>query len=62
MAQITGGSSGIGEATAAPSPSPERQPIGRPEEVADLAVYLASDESGFMNGAALPIDGGWTAA
>ncbi len=42
-----------------------RQPIGRlgrPEEVADLAVYLASSESGFMNGAALPIDGGWTAA
>jgi NAD(P)-dependent dehydrogenase (short-subunit alcohol dehydrogenase family) len=30
----------------------------RPEEVADLAVYLASDESAFMNGAALPIDGG----
>lgn len=43
----------------------QRQPVGRlgrPEEVADLAVYLASDESGFMNGAALPIDGGWTAA
>src|ERR1700722_14109313 len=43
----------------------QRPPIGRlgrPEEVADLAVYLASDESGFMNGAALPIDGGWTAA
>jgi NAD(P)-dependent dehydrogenase (short-subunit alcohol dehydrogenase family) len=42
-----------------------RQPIGRlgrPEEVADLAVYLASEESGFMNGAALSIDGGWTAA
>jgi NAD(P)-dependent dehydrogenase (short-subunit alcohol dehydrogenase family) len=43
----------------------QRQPVGRlgrPEEVADLAVYLASDESAFMNGAALPIDGGWTAA
>jgi NAD(P)-dependent dehydrogenase (short-subunit alcohol dehydrogenase family) len=43
----------------------QRQPIGRlgrPEEVADLAVYLASDESGFMNGTILPIDGGWTAA
>lgn len=43
----------------------QRQPIGRlgkPEEVADFAVYLASDEAGFMNGAALPIDGGWTAA
>jgi 2-keto-3-deoxy-L-fuconate dehydrogenase len=43
----------------------QRQPIGRlgrPEEVANLAIYLASDESGFMNGAVLPIDGGWTAA
>jgi 2-keto-3-deoxy-L-fuconate dehydrogenase len=43
----------------------QRQPIGRlgrPEEVAALAVYLASDEAGFMNGAVLPIDGGWTAA
>jgi NAD(P)-dependent dehydrogenase (short-subunit alcohol dehydrogenase family) len=36
--------------------------LGQPEEVADLAVDLASDESGFMNGAALPIDRGWTAA
>jgi hypothetical protein len=55
MALITDGSSGIGEA-----PSPQHQPIGRlgrPEELADRAVYLASDESGFINGAALPIDG-----
>jgi 2-keto-3-deoxy-L-fuconate dehydrogenase len=40
-----------------------RQPMGRmgePQEVAALAVYLASDESAFMTGAALPIDGGWT--
>jgi 2-keto-3-deoxy-L-fuconate dehydrogenase len=40
-----------------------RQPMGRmgePEEVAALAVYLASDESVFMTGAALPLDGGWT--
>lgn len=43
----------------------QRQPIGRlgrPEEIANMALYLASDESAFVNGAVLPIDGGWTAA
>jgi 2-keto-3-deoxy-L-fuconate dehydrogenase len=43
----------------------QRQPIGRlgrPEEIANLALYLASEEAGFVNGAILPIDGGWTAA
>jgi len=40
-----------------------RQPMGRlgkPEEVAALAVYLASDESAFTTGVAHVIDGGWT--
>lgn len=40
-----------------------RQPMGRiaeAGEIAPLAVYLASDESRFVTGAALPIDGGWT--
>ncbi len=40
-----------------------RQPmgrVGRAEEVAALAVYLASDESAFTTGTAIPIDGGWT--
>lgn len=32
--------------------------LGRPEEVAALAAYLASDESAFMTGAALQLDGG----
>lgn len=33
---------------------------GRPEEIAELATYLASDLSGFIHGAAIVIDGGWT--
>ena len=41
----------------------ERQPIGRigtPEEIAALAVYLASDESSYTTGIAWSIDGGMT--
>lgn len=40
-----------------------RQPLGRlgtPEEIAALAVYLASDESAFTTGTIHVIDGGWT--
>ena len=39
-----------------------RQPMGRlgtPEEIAALAVYLASDESAYCTGATYVIDGGW---
>ena len=35
--------------------------FGRAEDVAHLAVYLASDESSWMTGVALPLDGGLTA-
>lgn len=40
----------------------ERQPMGRlgtPEEVAHLAVYLASDESAFTTGTIMLVDGGF---
>lgn len=39
-----------------------RQPmgrLGRPEEIAELALYLASDASSFTTGATHIIDGGW---
>ncbi len=38
---------------------PMRRP-GRPEDVAMMAVYLASDESNWVTGATFPIDGGRT--
>ena len=40
------------------------QPIGRlgtPDECADAALWLVSDESSFITGVALPVDGGFTA-
>jgi NAD(P)-dependent dehydrogenase (short-subunit alcohol dehydrogenase family) len=42
-----------------------RQPIGRlgtPEDIASLVRFLCSKEAEFINGAVIPIDGGWTAA
>jgi NAD(P)-dependent dehydrogenase (short-subunit alcohol dehydrogenase family) len=42
-----------------------RQPMGRlgqPEEIAEAALYLASDGAGFVTGTAFVIDGGLTAA
>ncbi len=41
------------------------QPMGRmgqPEEIAHAALYLASDESGFVTGTTFMIDGGWSAS
>lgn len=54
-----------GDAAAARAAFVARQPMGRigtPHEVAQLALYLASDESAYVTGSAIAIDGGWTMA
>lgn len=35
--------------------------VATPEEIASFVAYLLSDETTFITGAALAIDGGWTA-
>ena len=35
--------------------------MGKPEEIAQAALYLASDESAFVTGTTFLIDGGWSA-
>ena len=52
------------------NPEHERQSIlantilkrfGRPEEVANVIVFVASDEATYMTGSIITVDGGWTA-
>jgi len=60
---VTQGVQMVGGSEAARRAFVERQPLGRlgmPEEVAALAVYLASDESAFTTGTTHVIDGGFT--
>jgi NAD(P)-dependent dehydrogenase (short-subunit alcohol dehydrogenase family) len=51
---------GAGEAGPLPAPNPTRR-VAAPEEVAAFVAFLLSDEAAFITGAALAIDGGFTA-
>lgn len=35
--------------------------VGQPEEIAAVALFLATDASSLLNGAVLTADAGWTA-
>lgn len=48
---------GFGRTSALLTHSPE---LGMPEDIAEAVLFLASDESRFVNGTVLTCDGGWT--
>ena len=61
--RIAANAGAAGSAEAARAAFVARQPMGRlgtPEEIAGLAVYLASDAAQFVTGQAVVIDGGLT--
>ena len=61
--RIAANAAAAGSLEAARTSFVARQAMGRlgtPEEIAALAVYLGSDETKFITGQALVIDGGWT--
>ena len=47
--------------TASPSAARPLSGLGRPEDVAGAALFLASDDCSFISGQTLHVDGGWTA-
>lgn len=55
-ALVFGGSRGMGAAIVR-----RLAADGRPDEIAGLVSWLAGPDAGYMTGASLTIDGGWTA-
>lgn len=58
LQRIIGNRDTVRERLVSRSPFPR---LGRPEDIANAALYLASDEAGFVTGIALPVDGGYSA-
>ena len=36
-----------------------RRPAGKPEDVANAVLFLASEETGYVTGQVVPVTGGW---
>lgn len=54
----------VAKGTVNPKELESRLPLGRlgqPEEIADAAIFLASDKSRYITGVTIPVDGGWLA-
>ena len=63
--KIVTGKPGIDDDPARLARAQSRTPwprLGRPEDVASAALFLASDMASFVTGINLMVDGGWTAA
>lgn len=60
MTPMTKAAAASGDPPLYKAPHPMRR-LGQPEEVAKAALYLASDDSSFVTGTAMLVDGGWAA-
>ena len=63
--KIVTGAPGSGDGSRALENARRRTPwprLGRPEDIANAAVFLASDRATYITGANLVVDGGWLAA
>lgn len=59
VTELSGGEEGVKRLAPLIEATPMQRP-GQPEEVAELACFLASDRASYITGAAIPADGGWT--
>jgi NAD(P)-dependent dehydrogenase (short-subunit alcohol dehydrogenase family) len=60
VTELSGGAEGVKAFAPLIEATPMKRP-GQPEEIAELACFLASDRASYITGQAIAADGGWTA-